>query len=57
MTVHIDQLTSEVLPEPEPGASIAAAPAEWWEELDRVRQAGSRLLRDRQRTGSEGFDD
>ncbi len=58
MAVHVDQVTSEVIAEPEPGAAQGAgAPAEWWEELDRFRKSKSRLMRDHQRTCAEGFDD
>jgi hypothetical protein len=58
MSVHIDQLTSEVVAEPEPAAPGGGAEAEeWWDALDRVRRSASRIARDRARICAEGFDD
>ena len=57
MTIHIDQLTSDVTPEPEPSAPAAGTSGDPWDELDRARQSHSRLIRDMRRTSSEGFDD
>ena len=58
MGVHIDQLTSDVIPETETAPeSSGGESGEAWEEVDRVRQAASRLKRDGRRTCAEGFDD
>ena len=56
MAVHVENLTSEVIPEPE-SASQAAAGAPDSEQLDKARWARSRLARDRARVAAEGFDD
>jgi hypothetical protein len=56
MAVHIEHMTSEVIPEsesPSPGYGDATR----WEELDQLRELQARLLRDRSRTAAEGFDD
>jgi hypothetical protein len=56
MPVHLDQLTSEVVPEPEANA----APAESRDgALDpaRLSQLLARLSEDRRRVAAEGFDD
>jgi hypothetical protein len=57
MTVHIDNLTTEVIPEPEPPGEAADEKSQPWEELERLRRSYSRLLRDLSRTAAEGFDD
>ncbi len=56
MPVHIDQMTSEVIPEVEP-ASGGNKGTTSWEELAQLRDRQMRLLRDRLRTAAEGFDD
>jgi hypothetical protein len=61
MTVHVDELTSDVVVETEaagaeePGAT--ERPASRWEEEDRFRALRERLARDLLRTSSEGFND
>jgi hypothetical protein len=56
MTVHIDTMTTEVVPEPEPpGETTSESMA--WEELEQARRSYSRMLRDLSRTAAEGFDD
>ncbi len=56
MSVHIGELTSEVIPEPEQaGAGAQGAPEP--EAHENVRRAHARLVRDLRRTAAEGFDD
>jgi len=59
MAVHIDQVISEVVPEPEIAGSSSAGEGstEWWDDVDHIRGSASRLTRDRLRTRAEGFDD
>jgi hypothetical protein len=56
MPVHIGELTTEVIPEPEPppGADNGGA---GWEAVTRVRESQAALSRERLRTAAEGFDD
>lgn len=56
MTVHIDTMTTEVIPEPEPPGE-ATGQTTPWEELEQARRSYSRMLRDLSRTSAEGFDD
>jgi hypothetical protein len=56
MAVHIGELSTEVIPEPEPPPG-ARDGGSGWEEVTRVRESQSALLRDRLRTAAEGFDD
>ena len=56
MPVHIGELSTEVVPEPEPPPGPRDG-GEVWENLTRVRELQSALLRDRLRTAAEGFDD
>jgi hypothetical protein len=57
MSVHIGEVTSEVVPEPEPavegGAEVGAST---WAEQDRFRALQERLDMDRARTRAHGFD-
>ena len=55
MSVHIDQLSTEVIAETEP--SPQAEVTMGWQEVDRVRQAHACARRDSLRTAAEGFDD
>jgi hypothetical protein len=55
--MNIDQLTSEVIPEPEPEAGATAGTMAPWETEDQIRGAHGRMARDRARTCAEGFDD
>ena len=43
MPVHIDQLTTDVMPEPEPAASATAVSENSWEEEERARDLARRL--------------
>lgn len=56
MAVNVDQMITEVVPEPEP-ASADAEKIKDWEMIERTCQAHSRWLRDHYRTAAEGFDD
>ena len=56
MTIHIDNISTEVIPEVESSQPTGGAP-EHWEELAHARQSFSRVLRDEWRTAAEGFDD
>ncbi len=59
MTVHVGEMASEVVPEPElPTGSQAEGGGGWtWDELDRQEEMLARLHRERERTYAEGFDD
>jgi hypothetical protein len=58
MPVNVDNLTTEVVPEPEgPGSVPAGAARRPWEEAEKMREALARVKRDRGRTAAEGFDD
>jgi len=59
VTVHVGELTSEVVPEPEASSSRQAeGDGGWtWQELDRHEEMLARLHSDRLRTSAEGFDD
>jgi hypothetical protein len=56
MTVHVDELTTEVTPAPE-SAAPATAELEPQLEQELIRATTERLARDRARTCAEGFDD
>jgi hypothetical protein len=57
MTVNVSELTTEVIPEPEPPPAAASHEEPAWELVERARETSSRLVRDRVRTAAEGFDD
>ena len=57
MAVNVDQLTTEVMPEPEPSPGSAPQEITAWEVIARMREAYSCWMRDRSRTAAEGFDD
>jgi hypothetical protein len=57
MPVNVENLSTEVIPEPEGSPGVAAMPANRWEEAEKVREGCSRLHRNRSRTAAEGFDD
>jgi hypothetical protein len=55
MSVHVEEMASEVIPEPEPGVESGAGSISW-AEMDRHRALAYRLAMDRARTCAEGFD-
>ena len=57
MAVNVSQLTTEVIPEPEPSAAAQSQQEHTWDIVERVREASSRLASDRARTAAEAFDD
>jgi hypothetical protein len=57
MPVHIDQMTSEIVPEPEMPVPPQSAPMTEWHETDHTRQLMARQQLDRMRIAAEGFDD
>lgn len=58
MTVHIDQLETEVVAEPPASAASGGGAAQSpWKELEKQRGLHARLRRDRQRTEAEGSRD
>jgi len=56
MPVHLDQLTSEVVPEPESHA-VPADPREGGQDAGRLSQLLAHLSENRRRVAAEGFDD
>jgi hypothetical protein len=59
LTIHVGEMTSEVVAETEaraPGAP-AAPGSERWQELDRLRALEAAAARLARRTCAEGFDD
>jgi hypothetical protein len=57
MAVNVDQLTTEVIPEPEPSPRGGSQENKTWDVIETTREAYSRWMRDRCRTAAEGFDD
>jgi len=57
MAVNVDQLNTEVIPEPEPSPRDGSQETETWEMIERTHEAYSRWLRDRRRTAADEFDD
>lgn len=59
MTVHVGELTSEVVPEPEvAGGTGGEGGGGWtWDDLDWQEELLARLRWERERTRAEGFDD
>lgn len=57
MAINVGQLTTDVIPEPEPSSGGASQETMAWEIIERTREAYSRLMRDRCRTAAEEFDD
>ena len=58
MAVNVDQLTTDVIPEPEPSATASRQDEQQrWDALMRAREAYSRVMRDHARTAAEAFDD
>lgn len=56
MAVHVDNVTTEVVAEPEP-VSLGEEEPSSWNELEQVRWAYSSMMRDLARTAAENFDD
>lgn len=57
MAVNVDQLTTEVIPEPEPSPRGGSQETKTWDVIETTREAYSHWMRDRCRTAAEGFDD
>ena len=57
MSVHVNEMVSEVTAEPGSAGGTASEPAKWQEERARVREAQTQIARDRFRTAAEGYDD
>ncbi len=60
MSVHVGELRTEVVAEPEGGAPATDAEAGTeaeWASLERFRARWARCLKDDARTRAEGFDD
>jgi hypothetical protein len=55
--VSIGEISSEVVPEPEPGGTnTGSAPAiDPWEQAERLRASTRALARDAERTRAEGY--
>lgn len=56
MTVHVDNLETEVVAEPEPGARDAREEASW-EALERLRALRRRVRLERERVADTDRDD
>lgn len=56
MTVHVDELVSEVTAESDSPAAGASKQAQW-EEQASIRSTQAQIARDRFRTAAEGYDD
>jgi len=56
MAVHIDQITSEVIPEAEP-ASSGTGEGSSLVDMEQLREMQTILFWDRRRTAAEGYDD
>jgi hypothetical protein len=56
MSVHVDEMVSEVTAESDEPAAGAREPVNWEEEA-RIGAALARIARDRLRTVAEGYDD
>jgi len=57
MSVHVEEMSSEVIPEPELVAEVGGqAGGGSWADEDRHRALEHRLAMDRARTRAEGFD-
>lgn len=56
MSVHVDEMTSDVVGEPAPSTTPSSGTTPW-EEEERARAVAERVARDAERTRAEGFDD
>jgi hypothetical protein len=57
MSVHVDELTSEVTADAAPAPPPASAPPTVWQEQARLRALRERAARDAARTCAEAYDD
>ena len=57
MPIRIDELTTEVVPAPEPTPATHARQAMDWEELVKFEALRAVMLRDELRTRARGHDD
>lgn len=56
MSIHVDELSSEIQVEPEPAAPKGGEEMVW-SQRERLQAMMARLQRDAQRTRSRGYDD
>jgi hypothetical protein len=56
VSVNVDHLSTDVIPEPEPLAGNSSKPNRL-EQEEMIREAHAQWLRNRYRTAAEGFDD
>jgi hypothetical protein len=57
MTVRIDEITTEVVPTPEPPPATETRPGMDWEERVRMEALHALIRRDELRTRARGYDD
>jgi hypothetical protein len=57
MPINIENLSTEVIPEPESSGHRTSPSASRWEEAEKIRENFFRWKRNRSRTAAEGFDD
>lgn len=57
MTVHVQDLVTDVVAEPEPRPAAGTGEQSTWDELEKVRAMNRRIERDRLRTHAAGHDD
>jgi hypothetical protein len=57
VSVHVDEVTSEVVAEAEPVPLSTLAEGWTWQEMERLRAMRRQLERDLARTRAEGFGD
>ena len=56
MSIHIDEMVSDVTVEPGSPAAATPHPVKW-EEMAHVREAQAQIARDRFRSAAEDYDD
>ena len=56
MTIHVDEMVSEITAESDSPAAGASEQLKW-EEQSKVRELQAQIARDRWRTSAEGYDD